>query len=271
MLRLLSSLLFVTLLMTYCQRAAHAEVESAVVKEALAAFNDLDYSRAITLLNEALSESLTREERIVIFKTLGFCHVALSDSEAARRDFEKLLEIDPSIELDRAVSPRVRTVFEKAKTRFLQPREPVAPVKPAELVTTLDPLRPSEGNPLRIRVDHVGDGRCQLSHRLRGQPSFSDVFAPTREGRCELTLPGMQVQSPALDYFLTVLDAHGNSLGAAGSLAQPLTVDVQSRPIYKRAAFWSLLGGTVAVATAATVLGVFFLRDPRITVVPTGP
>ena len=98
-------------------RPAEAAIESDLVKQGIAAYNDLEYPRAIDLLHKALQETLTRDEKIVTFQTLAFAHVALGKHDEAVGDFEKLLRIDGRFELDRTISPRVRAVFEEARGR----------------------------------------------------------------------------------------------------------------------------------------------------------
>ena len=95
--------------------ARRAAIESDLVKQGIAAYNDLEYLRAVELLQKALQETLTRDEKIVTFQTLAFAHVALGKHDDAVRDFENLLRIDGRFELDRTISPRVRAVFEEAR------------------------------------------------------------------------------------------------------------------------------------------------------------
>src|SRR5437762_11826123 len=96
---------------------AMAGIDSDLVKQGIAAYNDLEYPRAVELLQKALQETLTRDEKMVTFQTLAFAHVALDKAEAAVMDFENLLRLDSTFELDRTISPRVRAVFEEAKAR----------------------------------------------------------------------------------------------------------------------------------------------------------
>ena len=85
-------------------RPAHAAIESDLVKQGIAAYNDLEYPRAIDLLKKALQETLTRDEKIVTFQTLAYAHVALGKHDEAVHDFMNLLQINGSFELDRTVS-----------------------------------------------------------------------------------------------------------------------------------------------------------------------
>src|SRR3954466_10600643 len=109
-----SVVLVVVLLLT---AAAHADVDSPLVKKGVAAYAELDYAKAVELLEQARKESLTREEKIVTYQTLAMAHVALGKNDLAKNDFERLLRIDPSFQLDRSVAPKVRAVFEEAKAQ----------------------------------------------------------------------------------------------------------------------------------------------------------
>src|ERR1700743_1331356 len=73
---------------------AHAAIESDLVKRGVGAYEDLQYARTVTLLHQALEETLTREEKLATFQTLAFAHVAMNDAPSAQRDFENLLRID---------------------------------------------------------------------------------------------------------------------------------------------------------------------------------
>src|SRR5260370_4927777 len=110
MLRLVS---VVFLVLTIAPQA-HAEIESELVKQGIAAYNDLEYPHAIELLQKALQETLTREEKLITYQTLAFAHVALDKTEAAIFDLENVLHLDESFELDRTISPRVRAVVDEA-------------------------------------------------------------------------------------------------------------------------------------------------------------
>src|SRR5258708_4066270 len=96
-------------------KPAELPCDSDPLKTGIAAYEDLDYPRCVELLQKALSESLTRAEKIAAYKTLGFCHASLDKPDAARFDFENLLRLDENFELYRRVSPRIRAPVEEAK------------------------------------------------------------------------------------------------------------------------------------------------------------
>jgi len=81
--------------------AARAEIDSPLVKQGLAAYASLDYARAISLFEQARKDSLTRDEKIATYRTLGMSYVAVGQPGPAKVCFQHLLRIDPSIELDR--------------------------------------------------------------------------------------------------------------------------------------------------------------------------
>src|SRR3954451_24684637 len=76
--------------------AARAEIDSPLVKKGLAAYAELDYARAIALLEQARNESLTREEKIATYQTLALAQLGLGHPVEARTAFDHLLRIDPS-------------------------------------------------------------------------------------------------------------------------------------------------------------------------------
>ncbi|MDB4971595.1 MAG: Tetratricopeptide repeat protein [Myxococcales bacterium] len=234
---------------------ARAAVDSDLVKQGIAAYNDLEYLRATELLQKALQETLTREEKLVTFQTLAFAHVALDKPQAAVIDFENLLRIDGRFELDRTISPRVRAVFEDAKARVATGHgidggtdRSLPPVTPE--VTPSG--RVKEGQTLGVAAAYPGGlaHTVELFYRTTGQTVFSKLTAPVDSaGRFSVTIPGMHVRAPALEYYLVVLDDTSSSVALAGRLGQPLTVEVagQKRPVYTRAWFWGVIAGVAVV------------------------
>jgi hypothetical protein len=238
---------------------ARAAVESDLVKAGMAAYDDLEYSKALDLLDRALSETLTKEEKVATYKTMAFCHVALGKIDAARADFGNLLRADPRFELDRTISPRVRAVFEMAKTAVATGESGPAEVsKMPALQPAIRPAKPKEGQSITMSVGYPGGvaEKLQLLYRARGQAAYSKVQVAGVGGHFEVMLPGLQVKPPVVEYYLVLLDDTGASVASAGSLGQPLLLEVQAvqKPVYKKGWFWGVLGGVVAAG--AIVAGV---------------
>jgi hypothetical protein len=237
---------------------ARAEVESALVKQGLAAYASLDYARAVTLLEQARGESLTREEKILTYRTLGMAYVALGQAAPAKLDFQHLLRVDPSAELDRSVAPKVRAVFEQAKAESATSARAMAPALPA-VAPTIAPPAPKEGHAVTVHVTYPGGVARKMTvyFRKTGDAQFSRASVDAApSGAFEATLPGMAVQAPALEYHVVLLDDGGASVAAAGSLGQPLSVAVThaKKPVYTRGWFWGVIGGIAAAGAIATGL-----------------
>jgi hypothetical protein len=244
---------------------ARAEVESELVQKGVAAYEALEFDHSVEILNRALAESLTREERIVTFRTLGFAYAALDRADDARAAFARLLRLDGSAELDRSVAPRVRGLFEEARTLVATGRaEPAMAALPA-LKPLVEPAHPKEGQALSIAVVHPGGlaRSLQLFHRVRGEPSYSEVTAPLRDGRFAATVPGLAVRAPAIEYYAVALGEDNVALGRAGSLSSPLRVDVvPAKAGHRRRWVWGVAVGAVAVAGAAAAVAAVLLTRP---------
>jgi hypothetical protein len=247
---------------------AHAAIESDLVRQGIAAYNDLEYPRAVELLHKALQETLTRQEKIVTFQTLAFAHVALGKHDDAVRDFESLLRIDGRFELDRTISPRVRSVFEEARGRVATqgPTVGAGGHELASLHPTVAPGKVKEGQAITVDAAYPGGvaSSVELFYRTRGHDVFAKLKSPVdTSGRFSVTVPGMHVEGPALEYYLVVLDENGASVALAGTLGQPLAADVEGRkrPVYTKGWFWVVLGGVAVVGAGVATAVVLTTRS----------
>lgn len=248
-------------------RPARASIDSELVKQGIAAYNDLEYPRAIDLLHKALQETLTRDEKIVTFQTLAFAHVALGKNDEAVQDFEQLLRINGSFELDRTISPRVRAVFEEARAHVAtEGGSSDSGHALPELHPSVTPVKVKEGQAVTVDAAYPGGvaSSVELFYRTRGQSVFAKLKAPIDVGgHFSVTVPGMQVKAPALEYYAVVLDESGASVATAGTLGQPLAVDVQGRkkPVYTKGWFWGVLGGVAVVGAGVATAVVLTTRS----------
>jgi len=248
-------------------RSARAEVESESVQQGVAAYDNLEFARAVEILNRALTESLTREEKIVTFRTLAFAYAALGRTDDARASFARLLRLDGNAELDRSVAPKVRALFEEARAQVATGKaEPSGGGAVPTLRPHVSPAQPKEGQPVTITVVHSGGlaRSVHLFHRVRGEESYSEVKTAGQRDRFELTVPGTAVRPPALEYYVTALNDENVAMGRAGTLADPLRVDVlpAKKSLRRRAWIWGVVGGAVVVAGGvATALALTLPRS----------
>jgi tetratricopeptide (TPR) repeat protein len=260
--------------------SASADVESPLIKKAIAAYEELNYDQAVELLQQALAETLTRDEMIATRRTLGLCHVALDDPEKARADFVELLRLDPGFSLDRSVSPRVRAALDEARVQLSeQERDAVPRDAPLpSLQVEIDPQQPQAAHPLVLRAVYPGGiaERLQLFYRTAGQPVFEWVTArPHEGGRFEVLLPSTAVVAPGLEYYLAVQDELGAPLAGAGTPGSPIAIAVRplptAIPIYRRRWFLpAAVGAGIATIAAIVIIAAFAGRssDTMLTIVP---
>ncbi len=84
-----------------CATRARADVEIPEVLAGVAAYNGLEYEKAISVLKQALNSTLTREEKMVAYKTLAFSYFARGNRAQAIVYFVNVLRLDVNFELDR--------------------------------------------------------------------------------------------------------------------------------------------------------------------------
>src|SRR5260370_40841883 len=148
-------------------------------------------------------------------------------------------------------------------------------VKLEQLTPDVEPARPRQGDPLTLRVparDAAGAAKLELFSRTRGQRAYSRMMIlPLPTGGFEAPVPGLQVEEPALEYHMVLLDSTGASMARAGTLGQPLAIEVdrRPRPVYKKLWFWSVLGGVAAAGAAVAV--VLVVTSSSNTVTPSTP
>jgi tetratricopeptide (TPR) repeat protein len=260
----------IALLLCVAAQHARAEVESETVQKGVAAYEALDFAKAAELLNQALNESLTREEKIVAWRTLAFAYVALDKTVDARNAFTRLLKIDPNADLDKSVAPKVRALFEEARAQVATGRAPaVEGVKLPTLDTTVSPAHPAEGRAVTMKATVAGGiGRsATVFYRTRGEQNYSEVRTDGRDGHFEITVPGSAVHAPGLEYYVVALDERATAVARSGGIAEPLLVDVAApkKPAYKRAWVWGVVAGAVVAAGAvATALALTLMPpDPK--------
>lgn len=252
--------------------ACAAEVDR--VRDGLAAFEGLEYERAIVLLEAALNESVTRDERVVALRTIAFATFALGREADCRSAFERLLRVDPAHQLDRRQAPRLRVLLEETRKTLATRPEPPRPASPSASLPTMalsiEPKKGKEGLPITVRLVDPAHDAPILSVYYRGTSSaerrvFSSVEARRDPaGVYQLTIPGSDVRPPAIEFYALTLDGAGTPTARVGSLGEPLRIEVAPtpKPLYKRAWFWGTLGGVAAAGVLAAVLAVTLAPTP---------
>jgi len=250
---------------------ASAAVDSDAIRAAIAAYDGLEYERAIELLTPLLSasqaQSLTREEKVAALRTLAFAQFALGREDATRLAFEQLLRVDGAHQLDRRLTPRLRALFEETRARLAtQLGAPRAPEGLPLLPVTVEPASLVAGRPATLRVAQTPRAAATVSIYHRSGEARGYTLLPARpaaDGYLAALSPET-VRAPALEYYLVAVDPAGVPFAGAGSLGDPIRLSVAPapRPIYKRAWFWATIGGVVAAGAIAATLAVVLTPEP---------
>ena len=263
------------------------------LKKAIAAYNDLEYEKAVKLLNTALKKKLDRKGQLEAYRYLGLSYLALNKKDDARAAFRKILEVDASYNLPSIDSPVAIQLFEEEKKALAgggKPDKPVEPPpdkpdKPVEPVGTTPPVAtdtPSVASPkleaafepsvpgagetvtvnLTVLPADIAIEGVVLHHRVQGKSSgYSTVRAELQGGgRWTAVIPGAFIAAPGIEYYATAQDEDGSVRAAAGSEMSPLLIVVGAEeqpsgaPIYSRWWFWAGVGGVLVAGAAVGIV-----------------
>jgi tetratricopeptide (TPR) repeat protein len=177
-------------------RPAAAEDPSALIAKARREMLDLNYDRAIQLLEQAETTGRNQPEEIVaIYRLLGESQAALGHRDAAESEFRRLLALDPTAALPPGSSPKLKEPFQAARSAMSQ-SSPLTVTcersgKGLVMTITSDPL------------DQVASGRA-----TSGGAPVTEPESTSSRTRIPLSVPAGAPR--ALD--CSALDRHGNEL-----------------------------------------------------------
>src|SRR5438093_5596076 len=98
--------------------------QNATLRQALAAYDNLDIPRAIALARQALSQRLTGDDQARAWELLGFAYSASDSLLKAVDAFKQAILIDPDRQLDPAkISPKITSSFMLALAQVLVVRQ----------------------------------------------------------------------------------------------------------------------------------------------------
>jgi hypothetical protein len=132
----------------------HAQApQSATLRQALQAYDNLDFARAGALARRALTERMTGPDQARAYELLGFTYSA-TDSQAKAVDaFKQAILLDPDRQLDASrISPKITSLFYSALGQVLVVRQ--LQVDSARFVAGQGavPIRFTVTSPARVRV-----------------------------------------------------------------------------------------------------------------------
>lgn len=220
------------------------------------AYRDVDFETQRDEATRALEAGNNDRARLAqLYRLLGIAHAALDEREAAKAWFQRLLALEPDFELERALSPRLRSPYLEARGFW--------DVASARLSIDVTPGSPSED--LRLSVHDPLDMVARVRVRAMGNTPVLVVESGAPEivvTRSELAPhSGRPLQAELLDGHGNVVLARAlpptmTTLAEAehperGGTRASSTVDVDSATSHYAPL---LLGGTGIVALG---IGVF--------------
>lgn len=225
---------------------------AARLARAEAAYRAVDFEAQRREASLALTAGgASSAELVQIYRLLGIAHAALGDADAARGAFLRLLALDPEIELERLLSPRLRAPYMEARGYWdLESVRFGADVRPMEGGTAAevqlrDPLRMVS----RLRVLALGPPEHVLSE-----------LAPSERLTVRLEVGALP---SGAERRLALLDAHGNTLllrrlpepprttNAAQHTAPAPRPDSSRRAPVSASTLWLGAAGLTALGTGA--------------------
>ncbi len=217
---------------------------------------ELRYKSGITLLERTLRDpDLTDADRIEAYRLLGVAYIARDKPQSAEAAFEALLALDPSYDLDPRLSPKIREVFERA-------RSSVAP-----RIRDVTALPEGRRVVVSARVEDPRGALVGVDLYARSGDAFERHLMTRTEDRVEAVVEVPDLTRLRLDYYLvgrgedadlaTVADATSPLSVIVTRPAPPLTAPpptAEPKPIYATWWFWTAAGVVVVGAVIGGVV-----------------
>jgi hypothetical protein len=229
---------------------AQAQDAASLIARARSEIDGLRYDVAQATLNQALEAGgADRDQLITLYRLGGEVAGALDQAKAAEAAFTRALVLDPSLQLDAGVSPKISEPFARAK-------------QVARRHGALAARDSRSGDQLVVEVT---SDALKMVARARAYLQPETGVAETR------ILDGTrrwQVQLPAgvRSWSLSLLDARGNQLLVLRGTVEPAAVPVQPPPVDRPAAaggpawyarWFTWAGVAVGFAVAGTATGLW--------------
>jgi hypothetical protein len=203
-------------------------------RQAIDAYQHLDFDAAVRILNEALELSdqpnlRQHSIRARTYITLGIVNLGgLKQREAALRDFRKALQIEPEIRISPGLAnPEIQAAFEEAIASLASGAG--GDELPPERALVHAPVTSSPaGQPVPILVmadQDLNASAIVLRYRAAAASVFSDLpmeRGPT--GAYEAAIPATATNGPQVAYLIEARKADGSVMTSRGSVASPLMV-----------------------------------------------
>ncbi|HHH27107.1 MAG TPA: hypothetical protein ENK57_01990 [Polyangiaceae bacterium] len=220
---------------------------AAPLQQAEEAYANVDFEAVRDHALESLrGGGLNPSQLIRTYELLGVALSGLGDTDAARDYFVRLLGLAPDHELDQSVNPQMRDPFLEARGLWAARTERLG------IEVGLNRAQSS----LRVQVtDPTQQARqIRVAARLEGETDFTLAQTPVAPA-INAPLPGAG-EADRVEYYVELLDMHGNVMLAEGSPFDPRVVgrmrmadgDGGSGGLFEDPIFWVVVAVVVAAA-----------------------
>ena len=154
-----ASLCCAVLVAVFAPALAAQAIQSATLRRAQAAFDNLDYRQALALGQASLRERLTGYERARAYEMLGFTYSGMDSILKAVDAFKQVVLIEPERQLDpNRTSPKALSAFQVALTQVLVVRQLVVDSVTFVGGQGVVPIRYTVTQPARVVTRVTGGG-----------------------------------------------------------------------------------------------------------------
>ncbi|MBI5543581.1 MAG: hypothetical protein HY901_06810 [Deltaproteobacteria bacterium] len=210
--------------------SAWAARASTPSDQARALIEEAEFEQALKVINEALSQAdLTDAALLSLYELQGTAQLFLGNRNAARQSFERLLQVQPSFELPKGTSAKIRALFQEVAES--------AQFKPVKLTHQRLSAAPA-GDRLDVpaQISDLPKGaKARLYYRRGGSEGYSSTSFVLQERSDYLArIPAFEVPAESsdyvLEYYLEVGDSTGRRLAGIADALDPIKVRISARP-----------------------------------------
>jgi tetratricopeptide (TPR) repeat protein len=224
---------------------------------------ELRYTSAIEICDRVLEEpDLARKERVEAYRLLGIAYASKGKPDSAEAAFAALLELEPELELDPRLSPKILSIFERAQAK-------IAPRTAIEGVAAL----PENGRltiSARLQDPSARVQDVLLFSRFGDREYESDVMSRAGD-RAEAVIILPKLERLRVEYYLEARDGRGEVLARAGSKETPSAIVLdrqiteiapppplpaieEATPWYAEWWVWVIAAGVIGAGVATAVV-----------------
>ncbi len=219
------------------------------------AYEQVDLEGTLEQARQALEDGgHNRRQLIRIYELIGVSAAALGEEDESRAAYLRMLALAPDAQVDRNLSPQMRSPFLEARgywvahSERLEASESYSDRNDSVRIQLSDPLEMADTILVYCRIDD--------------EEEFTEISEPARE-IVGVELPGAQ-RAESIEYYIVILDQHGNNIIELGNEVEPLTEGGAGEGgdgggISRRRTLWivlSVVGATLVTAAVATGIAV---------------